>query len=492
MVRRSTCLTWPSVPHCSATPTPGGEHDQARERSVANSHPSIFECAAIPGSEDGGPVMTTIANPTTQPVVIAMLARERGITGVHTHVKQLRAFLPSAELVTPHAWAGRSLLRRMILAALFGLRPVLERTIGPAHVWWYRTSHEWFLRRALKRRLQALGPCVVYAQCPPSARAALRSRTGCEQRVVLAIHMRISQADEWADKGHIKRGGRVFRSVREHERRTVPSVDALVFVSSWARSALEQWMPEVTRVPGQVIPNFVRAASETDTRVRGDLVSVGNLEAIKNHRYLLRVLAAAKRRGRSYTLDVFGEGVERRNLESLATELGIGDQVRLRGFQRDVQMHLPGYRAYVHASYSESSSLAIMEAMGAGLPVLSSDVGALSELFDDPEHGRFWPIDDPDRGSELLIGLLEDEGERLRAGAAARKKFQRDYDAEVVAPRLIMFLRSGAQSEENAPQSSGSGEVDFGTDAPGSTDGSVEGHGRGGVREKAIAEGERT
>jgi glycosyltransferase involved in cell wall biosynthesis len=390
-----------------------------------------------------------------EPIVIASLARVQGSTGVHTHVNQLRGFLARSHCdvrqVTPHSWAGRSPVRRLTLGALFGVRPLLERVYGPAHVWWYRASHEWFLQRALRKRLAELGPCVVYAQCPPSAHAALKARTGPGQRVVLAVHFRISQSDEWADKGHIRREGRLYRSIRQFERRTVPAVDGLVFVSSWARSALCAWMPEVAAAPGVVIPNFVQAVPAAAVAPRGDLVSVGSLEAIKNHRYLFRVLAAARERGRRYTLDVFGEGVERGNLLTLADELGVAGQVRLCGFRRDVPGLLPGYRLYVHASYSESSSLAIMEAMAAGLPVISSAAGPLPELFEEPEHGRFWPLDNPPRGAEILIDLLESEQELRRAGRAALKKFRTDYDVEIVAPRLVSFLRSAPDISNDDP-----------------------------------------
>lgn len=387
---------------------------------------------------------------TTPRLVIATVARERGITGVHTHVRQLRSYLArsggTADLVTPHSWAEGAPWRRVALVPLFGARVVLERVWGPANVWWYRSSHEYFLRRALRSRLGREGPCTVYAQCPVSARAALAARRGPDQRVVLAVHFRISQADEWADKGQIRRGGRVYRWVRDTEREVLPKVDGLVFVSSWARSAVQEWMPEVDRVPGTVVHNFVNRPGVAGHPARaGDLVSVGNLEAVKNHRYLLRVLAAAREKGYVYTLDVFGEGVERARLLALADELGIGDQVRLHGFRSDVQERLPAYTAYVHASYSESSSLAIMEAMAVGLPVVSSRAGALSELFDDPREGRFWPIDDPEEAARVLIGLMESPEELGRAGNAAREKFSRDYDADVVAPRLLAFLGAGPE-----------------------------------------------
>ena len=419
-------------------------------------HPSQAAAAAAPGGEPraGAAERTRMTadtgdrQATDLPLIIAMVARERGITGVHTHVRQLRGYLQRtggrAELVTPHSWAtpGRW-WRGPVLVPLFGARVVLERLYGPGNVWWYRSTHEHVLRTALRRVLATQGPCIVYAQCPVSARAALDARTGPDQRVVLAVHFRISQADEWADKGQIARGGRVYGWIRDTERSVIPRVDGLVFVSAWARDALVEWMPEAGRVRHTVIPNFVfLPPASGPPAARGDLVTVGNLEAVKNHRYLLRVLAAARQAGRRYTLDVFGEGVERGRLLALVDELGLGGQVRLLGFRTDVQDRLPGYRAYVHASYSESSSLAIMEAMAAGLPPLSSSEGALSEIFHDPDEGRFWPIDDPEGAAVILTTLLDDETELRRAGLAAKAGFRSRYDADVVAPRLLQFLRS--------------------------------------------------
>ena len=339
------------------------------------------------------------------PLVIATIARERGITGVHTHVRQLRSHLARtgdpADLVTPHSWAAGSPARTLVLAPLFGARVLLERVWGPGNVWWYRTSHELVLRRALRRRLAQEEACTVYAQCPVSARAALAARKGPHQRVVLAVHFRISQADEWADKGQIRPGGRVFRWIRATERDVFQRVDGAVFVSSWGRNALREWMPEVDRVPSTVVHNFVGAPPHDSNAVRdrGRLVSVGNLEAVKNHRYLLHVLAQAKQKGYAYTLDIFGEGVERSRLQALAEDLGLAEEVRLLGFRPDVGDRLPEYEAYVHASYSESLPLAIIEAMATGLPVVAVEAGGVGELFDDPEEGRFWPMDDPEEAA---------------------------------------------------------------------------------------------
>jgi glycosyltransferase involved in cell wall biosynthesis len=377
---------------------------------------------------------------TSSRLVIATMLRVGGVTGVDTHVRQLRRYLEkhgeAATILTPFSWG------RPLTYPVFGFRHLmLDRCSKPAGVAWYLHWHEVFLRSALRRHLADGGDCVIYAQDPFAARAALRARRGPQQRVVLAVHFRISLADEWADKEQIKRGGRVFRMIRETERKVIPQVDGLVSVSRWAREALLEWLPEAATVPAAVIGNFVDAPPPRLGREPlGDLVTVGNLDLVKNHRFLLEVLAQAKQAGRSLTLDIFGEGPCRRDLERQARELGLEGQVRLRGFRPDVRIFLPGYRAYVHASYSESSSLAIMEAMGAGLPVVAGNIGPIAELANDGTAARFWALDSPARAAATLIGLLDSEPARLEAARAAREHFRHHFDADVVAPRLRSFL----------------------------------------------------
>ena len=340
-------------------------------------------------------------------LIIASMLREEGITGVHTHVRELRRYLGGvgvdAPVVTPFSWY------RVLAAPVFGLRRVVERCSRAAGVAWYRYWHGVFLYLALRRRLAGLGDCIVYAQDPPAARAALRARQGRHQRVVLAVHFRISQADEWADKEQIARGGTVFQRIRRTECQVIPQVDGIVYVSKWAREALLGWFPEAAAVPATVIFNFVAPLHPAPeiTEHFGDLVTVGNLDFVKNHRYLLDVLAETRSAGESFTLDVFGEGPLHNELVRQIEALGLDEHVRLRGFRPDVRTLLPGYRACVHASYSESSSLAIIEAMAAGLPIVAGNIGPIAELFDDGVEGRYWPLDDPAQAAAIVIDFWQ-------------------------------------------------------------------------------------
>jgi glycosyltransferase involved in cell wall biosynthesis len=376
--------------------------------------------------------------PPSVPVVIATLLPPSGGNGVQTHFIELMRFLEAeavpVSLVTPFSYGG------VVRDAAFGIRRVVAPFSGSADVAWYRFGHVVFLQQALRRQLATVDDAVVYCQCPVSALAALRARRSSRQKVVMAVHFAVSQADEWVGKGLIPKDGRVFRSIRALERRVLDHVDGVVFVSESARQDL--WIGEVD-VPTATIPNFLTVQPvPVGVARRADLLSIGTLEPRKNHRFLLDTLAAAKRRGHRYTLEIAGAGPERRNLLDQAEALGIDDQVRLLGYVPEAGNSLAGYRAYAHSAKSEVFGLALIEAMAAGVPVVAPPVGGIPTLFDDPVEGRFWDLGDADSAAAVLIELLDDEPARARMGAAARQRFVDHYDAAAVCPDLHRFLAS--------------------------------------------------
>jgi glycosyltransferase involved in cell wall biosynthesis len=378
-----------------------------------------------------------------RPVIISTTFRETGTTGVHTHFQQVAQFLREqgtpVKIVTPFSWA------RPLTYPMFAPRLGLQHIHGPASVLWYRHWHEVFLRNALKRELAAGGDCVIYAQGPLDARAALAARTGPRQRVVMAVHFRTSQADEHTEPGReLKRDGRLFRAIRQTEREVIGRLDGLVYVTKWARDALLTWLPEAVWVPSTVISNFVAPlpAGEAAEAAEylADLVTAGRLDDRKNHRFLLETLAAAGKAGHRLTLDVYGDGPLKRDLEQRIVTLGLETQVRLRGFRTDVRTLLPRYRAYAHAAYAETSSLAIIEAMAAGLPIIAGGIGPIAELADDGVEARFWPLDNPEQAAVIAVELLGSEEARAKAGTAALERFRRDYSAAVLGPQIRSFL----------------------------------------------------
>jgi glycosyltransferase involved in cell wall biosynthesis len=369
-------------------------------------------------------------------IVVASLMRPAGGSGVQTHARTFQGYLRSVsrscEFVNP--FSVRSPLRYPVFGARMAIRPVSSA----AGVWWYRHWHAEFLARALRARLATGDPAIVYAQCPVSAGAALRVRAG--QPVVMAVHFNSSQADEWANKGELRRAGAVYRSIREFEDRVLPRLDGIAYVSAFARRTLEERLPTLHDVPSVVIHNSVAPAPRRDVARTGDLVTIGALEPQKNHAYLLDVLAAARARGRRYTLTVIGEGPRRGRLEALAHRLGLADQVKFLGYQPDPRPLLAAHTLYCHTAISESFGLAPLEAMAEGLPVLAGAVGALPELIRTGVDGAFWPLDDAQAAASVLDAMMDDREALARLGANAAERARSEFSPDALGARLLSFL----------------------------------------------------
>lgn len=380
-----------------------------------------------------------MSTPVVRDVYVATILRPEGETGVQTHC---RMFLGAAREV---GWGVRLITPFDMGPAVVYPSFAVGRLAKPFHkgfwVWWYRRLHYTLLRQALVRALASGAPAVVYAQDPLAARAALDARErGLPVEVVLMVHFNESQADEWADHGYITRGGALYRRIAALEQEVLPRVDRLIFPSRFMMRRVMERIEGVASVPRWCIPNFVPAGTRDEAArdvPAGDLISVGTLDVRKNHAFLLEVLAVCHRLGRRYRLTIVGEGPLRSRLRALAEELGVAGHVALPGYVRDAASLMPRHRAYVHAATMENCPIALLEAMAAGCPVFAPPVGGIPEVLADGVEGRFWSLDDPEGAAAALIEVLEAPARLEAAAAAARRRYEREFTPESVAPRLL-------------------------------------------------------
>jgi glycosyltransferase involved in cell wall biosynthesis len=378
-------------------------------------------------------------------VIIASLMREHGSTGLQTHVRAVRAVLGATgrdcTLVTPFdapLWQ---------IAPVFGTGKLMRPVWPAANVAWHDHWHVYYLARLLRQRLADGRPCILYAQCPPSARAALAARKNTRQRVVLVVHFNVSQADEWVGKGMIKREGSMYRSIRKREDEVLTRVDGLVFVSDYMRRQVALRHGGLGHVRHAVIPNFVAdpgpftvVAAQRGEAMQGDLITIGTLEPRKNQQYLLHILGAARQRGVVLRATLVGDGPDRAALVALAQTLGVTDLVQFAGFVPDAGKMIARHRAYVHVAQLESLPLVLIEALSHGVPVFAPAVGGIPEVFDDGVEGRMLPQDDPGRAAEYLISWLQSPPQMEKAAQAARRRFLRDFESAAAGARLATFL----------------------------------------------------
>ena len=376
------------------------------------------------------------------PLLIATIMRPDGDTGVQTHYRAYMAYLNKrtlpVRLVTPFdspKWQSYP---------VFAMRKLLGLMSGDASVWWYRYWHAFFLRHVLRRVLSNAHSCVVYAQCPLSAEAALRARSSEKQRIAMVVHFNISQADEWVGKSNITVDGSLFKSIREFETTVLPRLDGLVFVSEFMRRELLMRIPRIENVPFRIIPNFLRdpILSIKNSPLLGDLICIGTLETRKNQRYAIEIVAAAKQMGYSLNLTLVGDGPSRSKLESLCNNLGVATQVNLVGFVKNASCLFSQHHACLHVAQIENLPLTLIEALAYGTPIFAPAVGGIPEVFDDGIEGRFIPLDDAQLAASLILEWLDSETILKQAGTAARTRYLASFEETHVAIKLTNFLMS--------------------------------------------------
>ena len=152
------------------------------------------------------------------------------------------------------------------------------------------------------------------------------------------------------------------------------------------------------------------------------IVFVGRLTTEKQIDVVLRALAKLDP-ALDVTFDIIGNGDQRRNLEHLSKELGLTTRVTFHGLTSDEELRATLARAslFVIASVAELQSIATMEAMASGLPIVAANAVALPHLVHDGENGYlFEPGNVDDLVAKLTTVLTQAPDERLRMQHASR------------------------------------------------------------------------
>lgn len=151
------------------------------------------------------------------------------------------------------------------------------------------------------------------------------------------------------------------------------------------------------------------------------IVFVGRLTTEKQIDVILRAIANLDP-ALDVRFDIVGSGDQRRNLENLTAELGLTERVHFHGHTTDEELRslLTNASVFAIASIAELQSIATMEAMASGLPILAADAVALPHLVHDGENGYlFRPGDVDDLTAKLttMLTLPQEERVRLQRGS---------------------------------------------------------------------------
>lgn len=156
------------------------------------------------------------------------------------------------------------------------------------------------------------------------------------------------------------------------------------------------------------------------------LGTVARLIPQKGVQYLIEAAAILRRAGIDFRMVVAGDGPFRAELEALADRTGLSGVLFFPGYLEDVSGLLAALDIFVLPTLEEGMSVAILEAMAAGKPVVASNVGGVPELVT-AETGIVVPPADPERLAAALQQLIRTPERRRQMGENGRKRVTKGF-----------------------------------------------------------------
>jgi len=176
------------------------------------------------------------------------------------------------------------------------------------------------------------------------------------------------------------------------------------------------------------------AHEECGTRRRAPFIvgTVGRLHEQKGQTYLLQAAARVRAAVPMTRFRVIGDGPLRGSLEAEARALGVDEIVEFLGSRNDVPTQLQQFDLFVLPSLWEGLPYVLLEAMAAGLPVVTTEFDGVREIIGGSAEGLVVPPRDPEALADAIIELLRDDRRRADIGLRGAKTVENRFSVSAM------------------------------------------------------------
>ena len=312
---------------------------------------------------------------------------------------------------------------------------------------WLRFVLPWTARAKARRLLDQVQPDVVHIQSHiVIGRALAYEAAQRDIRIVATNHvMPENIVDLWAMPVFVR--NLVVRWGWLDADKVLRTAEAITTPTKRAAKFLESNTPRRGVLPVSCGIDASQYRADLSPKPEKHLVFVGRMTQEKHVDVLLRALS---RLDQSVKLDLIGQGDQRVKIEQLAKDLGVFERVIFHGktSEDELRATLTSSSVFVIASIAELQSIATMEAMASGLPIVAANAMALPHLVDEGKNGYlFSPGDDAELAEKVqtILDLPHDEyadmqqasldGIQVHDIERTLDTFQSLYRGEAVTPK---------------------------------------------------------
>ena len=171
------------------------------------------------------------------------------------------------------------------------------------------------------------------------------------------------------------------------------------------------------------------------------IFAVGRLTYQKYFEVLINASDYLLKKGcKDIHVQIAGKGEEYAKLSGLINDLGLASHVELLGVRNDVLGLMQKSDIFVMPSRYEGLSIAMIEALACGLPVIASDAPGLRDYIVHNENGMHFPVGDYKAMAECIMRILEDRDLLARLSKGAKKSYLKNYDMRRNIEPLLQLI----------------------------------------------------
>lgn len=301
-------------------------------------------------------------------------------------------------------------------------------------------DYVWWTKLRLKKTYD-----IIHAHHPIAA--LVMKQLYPDTPVMMTIHS--SYERELILNGKIEENSKVHQFLTAIYGELEVRVDKLLTVSESFRTYISPYIKDAAAI--KVIPNgfdekrFKPIAHENEVP---QLITVCRLVPAKGIDILLHGCAELKRRGHPFVLHIIGDGPIRPELEQLAVELDLYDDIIFYGYMLHPEEFMPFFDIFVLPSRAEAFGSVFAEAALCWLALVGTNVGGISEQIDDGVNGLLVPPEDPIALAEALEKLVTDSSYRYNLARSGWDKAKQVYSlTRVIAQLKKVYVNTLRQAE---------------------------------------------
>jgi len=175
--------------------------------------------------------------------------------------------------------------------------------------------------------------------------------------------------------------------------------------------------------------------------------SISRLEPIKNQTMMIKAFDKVKQQIPGIKLILIGDGSKKSDLERLVKDLGYEKDIIITGYIDNPQKYIEIFEIFLLSSFSEGTSMTLLEAMSFSKPCIVTDVGGNPEVITHNVSGLVIPSDNVELFADAILRLLTDKVLAKKYGSAGRHRFLNNFTIPIMLSSYEKFYENGSSGD---------------------------------------------